>query len=326
MMRIALVGTGDAGRHHARALLTLAGEGRLVWSALCARNLHRLAALRAEWAVPESVASFSDLDALIEARVCDAVILATPDGLHAEQAERAARAGLHVLVEKPFALSRTEGARAVASARASGVALVVGYHLRHHAGHRRVKEQLDALVGEVRGISVRWAWPDPAVDGWRARGAGARFWSLAALGTHCIDLAMWMAGTPAALTADDVRALVEPRAAIDQSAEVSLRLGAVLAHVSVSVTHRALSRVVISGETGEVEALGTLGARGEGELSLRRPRQAPGALAFEPVNPYAAQLRDFVTRAPLGFASDPALLANLDVLDLIAASLPGRTP
>ena len=262
MLRIALVGLGDAGRHHARALATLEREGGLVWSAVCARRPSSLAAFRAELAVPERVATFHELDALIAARVCDAVILATPDGLHAGQVERATRAGLHVLVEKPLALSRPEGERAVAEASASGVALAVGYHLRHHAAHRLVKERLDELVGPLRTVFVRWAWPDPSVDGWRARGQDARFWSLAALGTHGIDLALWLAGAPPELAAGDVRALVEPRTGIDRAAEVSLRLGSVLAHVSVSVLHRAVSRVLITGDTGEVEALGTLGARG----------------------------------------------------------------
>lgn len=326
MIRVALVGLGDAGRHHARALATVAGEGRLVWSAICARTPQRLAAFRTELGVPESVGSFDELDALIAARVCDAVILATPDGLHAEQVIRATRAGLHVLVEKPLALSRPEGERAVASAHAAGVVLAVGYHLRHHAAHRLVKERLDALVGRVHSLLVRWAWPDPAVDGWRARGQGARFWSLAALGTHGIDLALWLAGAPPEITARDVRALIEPPDAIDRAAEVSLRLGSVLAHVSVSVTHRAVSRVLISGEAGELEALGTLGARGEGALWHRLPRQAPVALAFEPVNPYAAQLRDFIARVPRGFAPDPALLGNLDVLDHLSAALPGGSP
>ena len=113
-----------------------------------------------------------------------------------------------------------------------------------------------------------------------------------------------------------------PRGAIDRAAEVTMRLGDVLAHVSVSVAHRAVSRVLVTGDAGELEAIGTLGARGDGELLHRAPRQSAVAIAFEAENPYAAQLRDFVARAPRGFTDDPALLANLDVLDRIA----DRTP
>lgn len=324
MLRVGLVGTGDAGRHHGHALQTVANEGGLVWTAVAARDPAGIARFRSELGVSDSVASFPSLEALIDARACDAVILATPDGLHAQQVERAARAGLHVLVEKPLALSRDDGARAITSARLSGVSLAVGYHLRHHRAHRVMVERLAELVGPVRTIYVRWAWPDPATDGWRAKGNGARFWSLAALGTHGIDLALWLAG-PAAMTDLDVAAFTLPRGAIDREAGVTLRLGDVLAHVSVSVAHRAVSRVVVTGDAGELEAIGTLGARGDGELLHRAPRMAPVVIAFEAESPYAAQLRELVARASQGFAEDPFLLANLDVLDRILAPAPGAS-
>lgn len=315
MLRMALVGIGDAGKHHARALGQLAAEGHLAFRAVCGRDAAKLAAFRAELGLPSSVASFTSLDALLAAGACDAVILATPDGLHRAQVERAAGHGLHVLVEKPLALSRADGEAAAASARAAGVHLAVGYHLRHHAAHRLVMERLGEMVGRVRTVHVRWAWPDPATDGWRARGEGARFWSLAALGTHAVDLALMFAGGHPG--ASEVAAITVPPGGIDRAAEVSLRLGEVLAHVSVSVVHRAVSRVIVSGNAGEVEAVGTLGARGDGELFHRAPRKSPAPVAFEALNPYVAQLRAFVARAPAGFAEDASMIANLDILDRI---------
>lgn len=325
MLRVALVGVGDAGTHHARALKTLAAEGALSFGAVCARDAARLQAFRSAHAIEGGVATFESLEALLDARACDAVILATPDGVHAEQAVKVVEAGMHVLVEKPLALTLAEGARAAAAARSAGRYLAVGYHLRHHAAHRVIAARKAELVGEVRSIFVRWAWPDPAVDGWRARGDGAKLWSLAALGTHGIDLAMWLTGAVPTDAAGDVVGLTEPARGIDRAAEVSLRVGTALAHVSVSVVHRAVSRVSITGDAGELEAVGTLGARGDGELFWRAPRKPPVPIAFEPENPYAAQLRDFVGRAERGFASDAALLANIDVLDRINGQRQGSS-
>lgn len=307
MLRVALVGIGDAGRHHARALATLEREGVLAWSAFVARDAARIEPFRKETGA--TAPSFASLDALLDARACDAVVLATPDGLHGEQVVRAADAGVHVLVEKPLALSREDGARAVDAARARGVALQVGYQLRHHAGHRVMKEKL-AEIGALREIDVRWAWPDPATTGWRARGQDARFWALAALGTHAIDLALFFAdATPIRTTM-----LRAPASGVDRASHVVMELGTgVLAHVSCSVTHRALSRVLLVGDRGELEALGTLGARGTGAIALRPLRDEPRPIAFEAVDPYLAQLRAFVARR--GFVPDDALLANLDVLD-----------
>lgn len=315
MLRFGLVGLGDAGRHHARALLALAAEGALRWTAICGRDPARAAAFRTDVGATSHASVFDSLDALVASKACDAVILATPDGLHAEQTIVAAKAGLHVLVEKPLAWSRAEAERVLAVAKAAAVHLQVGYQLRHHAGHRVVHERLAELVGVVRNVDVRWAWPDPATTGWRARGQGARFWALAALGTHAIDLAMWLGGgAPTRIVA-----LCEPPEGVDRAAEVTLQLaGGAFAHVSVAVTHRALPRLHVVGDLGEIDASGTLGARGGGTISHRLVKQEPTALAFTEGDPYLAQLRDFAARAPAGFRDDPSILANVDVLDRIA--------
>jgi len=320
VLRFGLVGAGDAGRHHARALTELAGEGALSLTAVCGRDPSKLDTFCRELGL-DAATRFASLGALLDAQACDAVILATPDGLHASQAIRAAERGLHVLVEKPLALARSDGEAAIEAARAANVHLAVGYHLRHHAAHRLARAELGARVGTLRAVHARWAWPDPAVGGWRARGEAARFWSLAALGTHAIDLALFF--TSSRVTR--VAAIREPLQGADRAAEVSLAFeSGVLAHVSCSVTHRALSRVTLTGDGGELELLGTLGARGDGELRHRPPRGAAHELSFERVNPYAAQLRDFARRAAGGFAEDGARLGNLDVLERIALDPQGE--
>ncbi len=321
-LRIGLVGLGDAGRHHARALAELADPGAR-WAALAARDAGRAEGLRAELGAPDGALAFGSLEALLEARACDAVVLATPDGAHAAQVEACAERGVHVLVEKPFALRAEDATRAAALCAERGVALQVGYQLRHHAGHRLAHARLVELVGPLRHVHARWAWPDPATEGWRARGEGARFWCLAALGTHCIDLAAWFAGAPLA----EARGLRWPAVGIDRAAEVSLRFAnGVLAHVSAAVTHRALSRLVLTGERGEIECLGTLGARGGGHVAWRPPGAEPSPLAFAPENPYLAQLRAFVERVRRGGTGPgPDDVANVAALDALAKDAPPAT-
>lgn len=365
MLRVGLVGVGDAGRHHARALAELHREGALAWTAICARSAPRAEALLNELALnvaspsanvesPSAPAVFTSFDALLHApeAACDTLILATPDGLHAEQVEAAAQRGLHVLVEKPLALTLESGKRAIAAAERANRCLEVGYQLRHHAAHQAARARIPELVGPIRSIFIRWAWPDPATDGWRARGQDARFWSLAALGTHGIDLAMWLARTA---NVTDVVALRDPPTGVDRAAEVSFKLrpagapnepfnGApeglsesapdspsapapdsrvIFVHISVAITHRAVSRVLIAGDRGEIEATGTLGARGDGELAHRAPRSAPTPLPFTPTSPYKAQIQSFVRRAERGNSPDPSLLMNLLILDRTGDPAPG---
>ena len=320
-VRIGLVGLGDAGAHHARALAAL-GDPGVDLAVLCARDPERIARFRDECRIPAHVRAFTSLEALLAAQACDAIILATPDGLHAAQVASCAERGVHVLVEKPLALSLRDGSAAAGLCRDRGVVLQVGYHLRHHAGHALVQARRDELVGRLRSIHARWAWLDPAVQGWRARGEEARFWSLAALGTHAIDLALWMAGVPVV----EARGVRVPAQGADRAAEVSLRLaGGVLAHVSVSVEHRAVSCLRLTGDEGEVECLGTLGPRGEGEIVVRRRRGEPERMAFTPADPYAAALREFVRRCRERAVGGDAVrdaLCNLGVLDALAAHEP----
>jgi len=330
-VRIALVGVGDAGAHHLRAIATLQAQGQVELVAVCSRDSLRAEGRLAELGLPPTLPYYTTLDALLHSGRAQAVILATPDGLHAAQVQACARAGLHVLVEKPLALHPGEAQQAVAAARQSGVVLQVGYHLRHHAAHRLLRSQAEGWLGRLHNLSLRWAWPDPATAGWRARGDSARFWSLAALGTHCIDLCQWLIDSPIiAYTGLTDTPLSQ---GVDRCAEVTLRFASgALAHLSVAVTHRALSRLLLVGELGEVECLGTFGAQGTGELWHRPLRKPAEPVSFTPHDPYAAQLQSFVTAVRAGTApvsrpatapADPAsglaqALKNVELLDGLA--------
>src|SRR5512139_1535211 len=249
MLRVGLLGVGDAGAHHARALAAAHGEGVVQWTAVGARDIVKTAAKCKDLGMPEDTRVVSP-DELLAGEHCDAVIIATPDGMHYEHARLAFAAGLHVLVEKPLVLTLIHASDLVAAARDKDRVLQVGYHLRHHAGHEAVLRQLTTRIGELKTMSFRCAWPDPAVDGWRAHGDGARWWALAALGTHAIDLALSYAGAPV----QEAHCLREPQHGLDRAAEVILRFAtSTLAHISVAITHRARPYISFVGTTGEIE-------------------------------------------------------------------------
>jgi 1,5-anhydro-D-fructose reductase (1,5-anhydro-D-mannitol-forming) len=322
-MRIGLAGLGDAGRHHARALRAMGAAGEITWAAACGRDCSGRARQFCDaegGGLP--VEAFADLDAMLEGARLDAVILATPDGLHVDQALAALARGIHVLVEKPLALDVEGARRAVAAAAGARRALAVGYHLRHHEGHRVVHERLPALVGSLRRIEARWAWPDPATSGWRARGEAARYWSLAALGTHLVDLALWLGGeTETARVVADVRR----RDGADIAADATIRFpSGVVAELGVSVEYRSMPRLSLVGTEGEVECLGTLGARGAGTIVRRTPRGETEPVPFTPADPYLLQLRAFVDdarppskNAPV--AGGATALAVVEIVERIAS-------
>jgi predicted dehydrogenase len=316
-IRVGLVGLGDAGNQHARALAQLEREGACSFVAICARDPAHVQGFRSAHALPEHTRSFVGFDALLDEGSCDALILATPDPAHTEQLVRCSARGVHVLVEKPLATSLEAGRVALQLAHKHGVIVRVGYHLRHHPAHRLVRARDEQLIGQLCNIQMHWAWRDPNVDGWRARGQG-RFWALAALGTHCIDLARWFVGAEPSRLA----CLLDPTTGIDRAAELSLGFPHALVHASVSIGHSARSRLVLTGEDGEIECLGTLGARGDGEVWVRRRGTPREPLNFAPSDPYVAQLRAFFDAIARGQQQPfDETLGTLAILDAIASGV-----
>jgi predicted dehydrogenase len=117
-LRIAVVGVGHLGRHHARILSGLAGA-RL--TAVVDTAADRAAASAAATGA-RAVSDFRDvLDEV------DAVTVAVPTELHRDVALPFLERGIAVLVEKPMARSLTEADELVAAARASGAVLAVGH-------------------------------------------------------------------------------------------------------------------------------------------------------------------------------------------------------
>ena len=142
-----VVGLG-IGRSHCRRL---ADEKRARLAAVCDINEERGRQASAEHNVPWHK-SYRDL--LADPAV-DAVIVATPSGMHAEFAIAAARAGKHVLCEKPIDIDLARARRIIAACRAAGVKLQVGFQNRCTADALQTRQDIQAgrigrpLYGEL---------------------------------------------------------------------------------------------------------------------------------------------------------------------------------
>ena len=119
-LRVATIGTGSLGRHHARNYAELAAEGRIDLVGVCDVNAETSTAIAAE----HGTASFTDWREML-GRV-DAVSVATPTETHCEIACAFLEIGVHVLVEKPIAPILDEADKMIAAAASSGAKLMVG--------------------------------------------------------------------------------------------------------------------------------------------------------------------------------------------------------
>jgi len=119
-LRAAAIGVGSLGRHHARNYAELGREGRVEFVGICDADSETAARVSSE----NGCGSFTDWHDLLDKT--DAVSIATPTETHAEIACAFLETGVHVLVEKPIALTLGEADNMIAASNKSGAKLMVG--------------------------------------------------------------------------------------------------------------------------------------------------------------------------------------------------------
>jgi UDP-N-acetyl-2-amino-2-deoxyglucuronate dehydrogenase len=187
MVRLGLIGCGKIGQRHLQALAHLP-EASLVATVDPDRER------AAQAAVPFDAAAFDSTDAMLAAGQLDAVIVATPSGLHPPLAQLALEQGLDVLVEKPLALDWETAARLTQFAEDAGLVLAVTHFNRMLPAVARVLELVrDGYLGRLvsGGVAVRWCRPQAYYDeapwrGTRGMDGGILFNQA----VHALDLAV----------------------------------------------------------------------------------------------------------------------------------------
>ena len=174
--KIAVIGCGYWGRNHAR---TLAGLGALAGVVDAQAEACRVAA-------EEFATRALTLEAVLGDDAIDGVVCALPADQHPVVAAEALRAGKHVLVEKPMALSAQDARELVALAAERNRVLMTGHILCYHKAFERVFSLVDAgAIGKVRHIqSHRLAFGK----------FHARFDALWDLGPHDLSLVLALTG------------------------------------------------------------------------------------------------------------------------------------
>jgi UDP-N-acetyl-2-amino-2-deoxyglucuronate dehydrogenase len=188
----AIIGPGKVAHTHAQALIA-APEAEFV--AVYGRTPERAEAFAAQYGVK----AYSNLDEMLANPAIQAVIICTPHPLHAAQAIAAANAGVHVLVEKPMAITTEDCDRMIAAAEQNNVKLAVVSQRRLYEPAQRVKSALDAgKIGQsVLGTCTVLGWRSKEyyeMDAWRGTWAGEGGGILVNQVVHQLDLFQWFMG------------------------------------------------------------------------------------------------------------------------------------
>ena len=192
MVRAAIVGIGRWGR-------TLVGGVQGKSTALRFTAGHNRTRANAEaFCAEHGIALRDSLDQILADPAIDAVVFATPHSEHGPQVERAAAAGKHVFMEKPFTLDRRSAARALDAVARAGVTLGVAYPRRFHPGMRELKARLDdgrlGTIAHCYGEQNAPAGLFMAPQSWRADPTEAPAGGMTASGVHNLDAMIHLFG------------------------------------------------------------------------------------------------------------------------------------
>ena len=186
-MRAAIAGTGFIARVHEGVLRSLGVDV----VAVAGRTLSSAEAFGAGTA-------YDDVEALLEAERPDVLHVCTPNDLHESQALAALARGVHVVCEKPLAVSSEECAALIAAAEERNLVNAVCYHARGYPLVEHMRAEIAAgALGELTFVHGRYLCDDvlfPA-SGWRIDPArSGPSYVVGDLGTHWLDLAEHVTG------------------------------------------------------------------------------------------------------------------------------------
>jgi predicted dehydrogenase len=314
MSGFGIVGAGVIAVMHAAAIATLP-DARLVAVTDVA------AEAATAFAVARGCAAEPSLDALLARPDVDVVCVCVPSGQHADVGVRAARAGKHLVVEKPIDVTLAAADRLIEAARAAAVRLTVISQHRFDPGLIELKRLIgDGALGRLvlAEASTKWYRTQGYYDSAAWRGT----WvldggSLMNQGVHYVDLLRWCMGPVTEVTA--VCATQAHQVEVEDTALAIVRFG------SGAVGTILSSTAAFPGFPQRLEITGT-----DGTVIVEDGRIVRRALGAQAGTGPGDAIPEDAAPGPVGGAADPAAIDvaghAAQIADLLAAVDQGREP
>src|SRR5690349_7513092 len=199
MARWGLIGASNIARQYMIKAINAQADAEVI--GVVSSNPERGAAFAAEQDLPRH---YDSLDALVADPDIDCVYISTTNEHHHDQTIAAAKAGKHVLCEKPLALTLADAQEMVAACRKAGVVMATNHHLRNAGLHRRMRDLIEkGAVGEILAVRVFHAVFLPEfLQGWRIDSAAAGGGVVLDITVHDADTVRFVTGdNPTEVTA-----------------------------------------------------------------------------------------------------------------------------
>lgn len=255
VLRVAIMGLGSYGNRVAEAMLACQ---RAKVTGVISGTPSKIAQWRQKYDIPEANCyNYENFDAIKDNPEIDAVYIITPNGLHRDQAVRVARAGKHVICEKPMATSVKEAEDMIQACKNAGVKLLIGYRMHFEPNTLQVVNmRKDGNFGKImffEGLSG-FRIGDPTQ--WRLDKQLAGGGALMDIGIYSVNGARYMVGEePVWVTAQETKTdPVKFKEGVDETIQFQFGFpgGAVASCLSTyAVSH--LDRFFLNGVDGFAE-------------------------------------------------------------------------
>jgi predicted dehydrogenase len=190
----ALVGLGSLSTNQIAPALQKTQNCRL--AAIVTGTPAKAAAWKAKYGIPEgSIYNYDTMHRMADNKDIDVVYVVTPNALHAEHTIKAAKAGKHVLCEKPMEVSSEKCQAMIAAVKAAGRQLAIGYRCRFEPHHREVARLAQSReLGDVRIIESGFGFQIGDPTQWRLKHSLAGGGPLMDVGIYSLQSAEMIAG------------------------------------------------------------------------------------------------------------------------------------
>lgn len=285
---VALVGLGSYATHQLAPALQKAGNCYL--AGIVTGTPEKAEKWKKQYNIPESnIYNYQNFDRIADNKAIDVVYVVLPNSMHHEFTIRAAKAGKHVICEKPMAVSVKEGREMIDACKAAGVRLFIGYRLHSEPfTQEAMRFRTRPDVGKVKVVASEMGFRigDPAQ--WRLRKALAGGGAMMDVGIYAIQGARYSIGEePVAVTAQEYKTDPVKFGEVDETIVWQMEFpgGAVSSSITSYACH--VERLFISAEGGWLELRP---AFGYGPIKGRTNK---GELNLPTVHHQTAQMEDF---------------------------------
>jgi predicted dehydrogenase len=205
----AVIGVGFVGRAHLESLRRQGIPVRGILGSSPERTEEARRALRVE-------RGYKSLQELVHDQSVNVVHVCTPNNVHCEQSDAALKAGRHVICEKPLAMDTRESAALIESAKKHGRVGGVAYNLRYYPLCQEARSIVESgRIGEPRLVHASFLqdWLLYPTDwNWRLESQlGGELRAVSDIGTHCLDLLMWLSGRKVTEVCGDLATIIPVR-------------------------------------------------------------------------------------------------------------------